>query len=166
MTAGRPKPRGWLGAVALAAVLAAASPAFADVEVNPNPVSPGSAVWVNDGYRQLFCPSTDRWAVATSKGFKGDSIKLTRQDSHHALVGMGWAVDRPGTYGVSIKCASGKSSGPHAETLVVSARGAARTGDGASLISSGSGEAAGLALLGGAVAIGAVAVRRKVKADR
>ena len=152
--------------IATGALVAAASPAFADVEVNPNPVSPGGAVWVNDGFRDLFCPSGDTWAIAKSEGFKGDTIKLTREDHHHALTGMGWAKDRPGTYGVSITCASGKHSGEDDETLVVSAKGSAHTGDGASVIGSGAGEATGLALLGGALAVGAVVVRRKIKADR
>jgi hypothetical protein len=166
--------------IATGALVVSAGPAFADVEVNPNPVSPGGAVWVNDGYRDLLCPSSDTWAIAKSEGFKDDTIKLTRDDSdhnkwtrdddHHALSGMGWAVDRPGTYDVSITCASDKSSDKSRDhdhyTLVVSARGSAHTGDGASLISSGTGDAAGLALLGGALAVGAVVVRRKIKADR
>lgn len=151
-------------ALAAGALVVAANPAFAAVEVDPNPVAPGGTVTVNDGFGSMLCPETDPWATADSKGFVGDSIKLTR--GTHSLVGTGKAVWKPGTYPVSITCASGGSSGRGTFNLVVSARGAARTGDGASILGSGSNEAAGIAVLGAALAVGAVAVRRKVKADR
>jgi len=150
--------------LATGALVVAASPAFAAVEVNPNPVAPGGTVTVDDGFGSMLCPKSDTWATANSNGFQGNSIKLTR--GTHTLVGSGKAVWKPGVYPVSITCASGVSSGPGTYNLVVSARGAARTGDGASILGSGTNEAAGIALLGGALAVGAVVVRRKVKADR
>ena len=152
--------------IATGALAAAASPAFASVEVNPNPVSPGGAVWVHDSFRDMACPSTDTWAIAKSEGFKGDTIKLTRDDNDEKLTGSGWAIERPGSYSVKIFCASGKPVDQDDYTLVISAKGAPHTGDGASILGSGTGEGTGLALLGGALAIGAVVVRRKVKADR
>jgi len=153
-------------AIATGALVATASPAFAAYGGgNPPPVSPGSSVWITDGFHDSFCPSSDTWAVAKSEGFKGD-IKLTRSGSFHGLSGRGLAADMPGSYDVSITCSSGKSSDPDFETLVVSAKGAAHTGDGASLLGSGTGEGAGLAMLGGALAVGTVVVRRKIKTNR
>lgn len=147
------------------ALVAAASPAFADYgDNNPRPVSPGSVVWINDGFHDEFCPSSDTWAIAKSEGFKED-IRLTRSDNFHGLSGKGSAIEIPGSYDVSVTCASGKSSDPNFETLVVSAEGAAHTGDGASLLGSRTGDAVGLALLGGALAVSVVVVRRKIKAD-
>lgn len=152
--------------IATGALVAAASPAFAAYgDGNPPPVAPGSNVWITDGFTDSFCPSSDASAVAKSEGFK-DDIKLTRDGSFHGLSGKGWAVEMPGSYAVSITCASGKSSGPDFQSLVVSPKGAAHTGDGASLLGSGSGEAAGVALLSGALVVGAVVMRRKAKADR
>ena len=155
-----------IAAVALAtgALVIAAGPAFASVEVNPNPAAPGASVSVDDGFGSLLCPSTDKTAVATSNGFVGGSINLTR--GTHALVGTGTAVSTPGTYQVAITCASGTSSGPGTYNLVIAANGGAKTGDGASLLGSGTSEAAGVALLGGALGVGALAVRRKAKAGR
>jgi hypothetical protein len=150
--------------LAAGVLVVAANPAFAAVEVDPNPVAPGETVTVNDGFGSMLCPKTDTWGTADSSGFVGGSIKLTR--GTHSLVGTGKAVWKPGTYPVSITCASGGSSDPGTFNLVVSARGAARTGGGASILGSGGDEAAGIGLLGGALAVGTVVVRRKVKADR
>ncbi|MBR7838818.1 hypothetical protein KDL01_36460 [Actinospica durhamensis] len=153
--------------IATGALVAAAGPAFADYGsgsgTNPPPVAPGSYVWITDGFTKSFCPSTDSSAIAKSDGFKG-AITLTRGGSFHGLAGKGFATDTPGSYGVSVTCASGKSSADF-QTLVVSPKGAARTGDGASLLG-GSANTTGLVLLGGAVAVGMVASRRKAKADR
>lgn len=150
--------------LATGALVLAATPAFAAVEVNPNPVAPGGTVTVNDSYGSQLCPSTDKTATANSNGFVGNSITLTRGTT--ALVGTGKAVSTPGSYQVSITCASGTTSGPGTYTLVISANGGAKTGDGASLLDSGTSETAGFALLGGAVAIGALALRRKAKTNR
>jgi hypothetical protein len=149
--------------IATGALVVAASPAFAAVEVDPNPVAPGGTVTVDDGHGALLCPKTDKSAVATSNGFVGGQVALGRGTM--ALVGTGRAVSTPGSYTVSITCASGTSSGPNSYTLVVSA-GGAKTGDGASLLGSGGGEAAGIALLGGALGVGAIVLRRKLKAER
>ena len=148
------------------ALVAAASPAFAAAEpgTNPPPVAPGSSIWITDGFTDSFCPSTDATAVAKSDGFKG-AITLTRGEGFHGLSGKGMAVDTPGSYTVSITCAGGKTSAADLQTLVVSPKGAAHTGDGASFLG-GSTDTAGLALLGGALAIGVVATRRKAKTDR
>ena len=152
--------------IAAGALIASAGPAFAAYGGgNPHPVSPGSSVWINDGFNESFCPSSDTWAVAKSEGFKHD-IKLTRSSNFHGLNGRGPATDTPGSYDISITCSSGESSDPDFQTLVVAAKGAAHTGDGASLLGSGTGEGPGLALLGGALAVGTVVVRRKIKADR
>jgi hypothetical protein len=150
--------------IATGALVAAAGPAFASVEVNPNPVAPGATVSVDDGYGSLLCPSTDKSAVATSNGFAGGKINLTR--GTHALVGTGTAVTAPGTYQVAITCASATSSGPGTYNLVVAANGGAKTGDGASLLGSGTSEGAGIALLAGALGVGALALRRKAKTER
>jgi len=152
--------------IATGALVAAAGPAFASYGgTNPHPVAAGSNIWITDGFVTSFCPSTDASAVAKSAGFKSD-ITLTRGEGFHGLSGKGWAVDKPGSYAVSVTCASGKTSGADFQTLVVAPKGAAGTGDGASLLSSGNGEATGIALLGGALAVGAVVARRKAKADR
>lgn len=105
-------------------------------------------------------------AVAKSDGFKTGSVNLTRGGTFKGLAGKGFAVDKPGSYEVSVTCASGKTSAADFQTLVVSPKGAAATGDGASLLGSGTNEATGLALLGGALALGTVVVRRKAKAER
>jgi hypothetical protein len=144
------------------ALAAAASPAFADGSTNPPPVTPGSNVWITDGYTDSFCPTSDSSAIATSDGFK-NAITLTRGGGFHGLAGKGWAVDTPGSYGVSITCAGGKSSGAGFQTLVVSPKGAAHTGDGASLLG-GTADTVGVVLLGGALGVGVLASRRKAKA--
>lgn len=153
--------------IATGALVVAASPAFAASADygNPPAVDPGSNVWITDGFIDSFCPSSDTSAVAKSEGFK-DDIKLSRDGSFHGLSGHGWAVDMPGTYAISITCASGKDSGADFQSLVVSPKGSAHTGDGASLLGSGSGEAGGVALLSGALVVGAVVMRRKAKAER
>ena len=152
-------------AVATGALLVTASPAFAGVEVNPNPVKPGGSVTVNDSFGSQLCPTTDKTATATSNGFVGGSISMTRGTM--ALVGSGKAVSKPGTYMVSITCASGLSSGPGTYNLVVAPRGGARTGDGASMAGVG-GENAGIAMLAGAgvLGLGALALRRRANAGR
>ena len=150
--------------IATGALVATAGPAFADYgSTNPPPVAPGSNVWITDGFTDSFCPSSDSSAIAKSDGFK-DAITLTRGGSFHGLAGKGWASDTPGSYDVSITCASGKTSAPDFQTLVVSPKGAAHTGDGASLLG-GPADTAGLVLLGGALAVGMVVSRRKAKAD-
>lgn len=133
---------------------------------NPHPVAPGSSIWITDGFTESFCPSSDMSAVAKSDGFKNGSIDLTRGGTFKGLAGKGDAVDKPGSYAVSVTCASGKTSAANFQTLVVSPKGAAATGDGASILGSGANDATGLALLGGALALGTVVVRRKAKAER
>jgi hypothetical protein len=151
--------------LATGALVATAGPAFAAYGgTNPPPVAPGSSIWITDGFTDSFCPSTDASAVAKSDGFTG-AITLTRGKGFHGLSGKGTAVDTPGSYAISITCASGKTSAADMQTLVVSPKGAAHTGDGASFLG-GSADTAGLALLGGALALGMVATRRKAKSER
>lgn len=147
--------------IAAGAMVAVAGPAFGQTEVNPNPVAPGGAVTVDDGYGSLFCPAADKTATATSNGFAGGSITLTRGTK--ALVGSGKAVTTPGTYNVSITCASGLSTGPGAYNLTVAPAGPVRTGDGASMMKGG-GELGGIAALAGAAGIGVFVLRRKAGA--
>jgi hypothetical protein len=147
--------------IAAGAMVAGAGPAFAQTEVNPNPVVPGGAVTVDDGYGSLFCPASDTTATASSNGFVGGSITLTRGTK--ALVGSGKAVTTPGTYDVSITCASKLSTGPRSYFLTVSPAGPIKTGDGASMMKGG-GELGGIAALAGAAGLGAFMLRRKAGA--
>jgi hypothetical protein len=64
---------------------------------------------------------------------------------------------RPGTYKVTVTCSGKAFTG----WLVVAPRGAARTGDGASMLSSGGNVAAGTALAAAGLGVGLVAVRRR-----
>ena len=151
-------PRIAATALAAGALVAVAGPAFAGVEVNPNPVAPGGTVTVNDGLGARLCPDADKAATASSNGFAGGSITLTR--GTQTLIGSGTAVSTPGTYQVSITCAGGTSSGPNTYNLVVSPQGPAATGDGASIMGSANGEFTALVTLVGAAGLGVIAWRR------
>lgn len=48
----------------------------------------GDSVWITDGFRDSFCPSSDTWAVSKCEGFK-DDIRLTNSGDFHGLSGVG-----------------------------------------------------------------------------
>jgi hypothetical protein len=137
-------------ALAGGSVAEAASSGLGVVSVQPNPASPGSTVWVWDGDQ---CAGTS--GTATSKAFTSPAM-LGQLDN---MLGGSTTVARvtPGTYRVTVTC-SGKS---FTGWLVVAPRGAARTGDGASMLSSGGNVAAGTALAAAGLGVGLVAVRRR-----
>lgn len=143
------------------------------IVIDPNPVAAGHTLRVSDGYdHHLICKPGTKHATVWSDGFKDGEIELTRHDrddgeDHDALVGYGWAVQRPGWYNVKLTC-DGDSQPSGFGKLHVVPRGA-DTGDGASILAggaSGTQSALGFGLLGSAAGVGAFALRRKLKANR
>jgi hypothetical protein len=67
---------------------------------------------------------------------------------------------------VTITCGTMTLTGSVTVATGTTPIGGAKTGDGASILGSGTNDAAGIALLGGALGLGAMAVRRKAKAGR
>ena len=138
-------------ALASGSVAEAASSGLGVVSVQPNPARPGSTVWVWDGDQ---CAGTT--GTATSKAFAAPASLAPLDNMLGGSTKVAWV--RPGSYAVTISC-SGKS---YTGWVVVAPKGAPRTGDGASLISSGSnGVVEGTALAAAGLGIGAFALRRR-----
>jgi hypothetical protein len=120
------------------------------VSVQPNPVAPGSTVWVWDGDQ---CAGTT--GTATSKAFTAPAALGQLDNMLGGSTKVGWVG--PGNYAVTVSC-SGKT---YTGWVVVAPKGAPRTGDGASIISSGGNVAAGSALAAAGLGVGALALRRR-----
>lgn len=129
---------------------AAGSSGLGVVSVQPNPASPGSTVWVWDGDQCAGTSGSASSAAFTAPASLGQLNNMLGGSTMVAKV-------KPGTYKVTVSC-SGKS---FTGWLVVAPRGAARTGDGASMLSSGGNMAAGTALAAAGLGVGAFALRRR-----
>jgi len=138
-------------ALASGSVAEAASSGLGVVSVQPNPAWPGSTVWVWDGDQ---CAGTT--GTATSKAFAAPASLAPLDSMLGGSTKVGWV--RPGSYAVTISCSGKKYTG----WVVVAPKGAPRTGDGASMVSSGSnGVVEGTALAAAGLGIGAFALRRR-----
>jgi hypothetical protein len=138
-------------ALASGPIAQAAASGLGKVSVQPNPAAAGSTVWVWDGDQ---CAGTT--GTASSRAFTA-SAKLGQLDG---MLGgstkIAWVS--PGSYAVTISC-SGKA---YTGWVVVAPKGAPHTGDGASLISSGSDNlAVGSVLAAAGLGVGAFAMRRR-----
>jgi hypothetical protein len=154
---------GVLGAAVFAGVCAGGTAAAAvpnPIIIQPNPVAPGGTISVFDGGNCDF-PSTGTVTFQTGSG-PGIPV-ITIGPLQNMIGGTGQVPSNvpPGNYQVSLTCTvngTNRREGPFNGTLVVKAgasngvnpTGGAKTGDGASLRASGSGEnlAEGLALVG------------------
>jgi len=130
---------------------AASSSGLGVVSVQPNPAKPSSTVWVWDGDQ---CAGTT--GTATSKAFAAPATLGQLDNMLGGSTKVAWV--RPGNYAVTVWC-SGKS---YTGWVTVAPKGAPRTGDGASMISSGStGVVEGTALAAAGLGVGAFALRRR-----
>jgi hypothetical protein len=130
---------------------AATSSGLGKVSVQPNPAAAGSTVWVWDGDQ---CAGTT--GTATSKAFTAPASLGQLDSMLGGSTKIAWV--RPGSYAVTISC-SGKT---YTGWVVVAPKGAPHTGDGASMISSGSDNlVAGTALAAAGLGVGAFALRRR-----
>ena len=132
-----------------AAPMAQAAPG--DTTITPNPATAGSTV-------NIFNRScTTSSGTATSAAFTAPASLGPGADV--ALAGEATISSNvsPGTFTVTISCGSQTFS----SSITIVPSGAPHTGDGASLMNSGAGQATGLALIGGAVGLGALALRRR-----
>ena len=129
---------------------AASSSGLGVVSVQPNPVTPGSTVWVWDGDQ---CAGTT--GTATSKAFSSPAALGQLDNMLGGSTKVGWV--RPGSYAVTVSCSGRTYTG----WVVVAPKGAPRTGDGASMISSGGNVAAGTALAAAGLGVGVLALRRR-----
>ena len=149
------------GLVVLGGATAAQAASSGNVSVQPGSVAPGGQVSVYG----LSCTATT--GTATSSAFSAP-ISLSMLANSTGGVGNVSASAKPGTYPVTVTCGSMKLTGSITVTGsgTVIPHGGAKTGDGASLVGSGTNEAAGLALVAGALGVGAFALRRKAKSGR
>ena len=137
-------------ALAGGSVAEAASSGLGVVFVQPNAAAPGSTVWVWDGDQ---CAGTT--GTATSKAF---TAPASLSPLHSMLGGSTMVAKVPaGNYAVTVSC-SGKM---YTGWLVVAPKGAARTGDGASIGASGGNVATGTALAAAGLGVGVYALRRR-----
>jgi hypothetical protein len=149
-----------LAATAAAGVVAltgagAAQAATSSVVVQPGTAMAGAQVSV---YGTACTAST---GTATSNAFAAP-IPLSMLSNSTGGVGNIAAGAKPGTYSVMVTCGSQSFTG----SVMVAPNGGAKTGDGASLVGGGT-STTGLALLGGAGALGlAVLARRRAGANR
>jgi hypothetical protein len=143
----------------LGGATAAQAAASGNVSVQPGSVAPGGQVSVYG----LSCTATT--GTATSSAFSAP-ISLSMLANSTGGVGNVSASAKPGTYPVTVTCGSMKLSGWITVTGTTVPHGGAKTGDGASLVGSGTSETAGLALVAGALGVGAFALRRKAKSER
>jgi hypothetical protein len=142
------------------ATAAQAAASSGNVSVQPGVVAPGGQVSVYG----LSCTATT--GTATSSAFAAP-ISLSMLANSTGGVGNVSASAKPGTYPVTVTCGTMTLTGSiTVSSSTVIPHGGAKTGDGASLIGSGTNEAAGLALVAGAVGVGALALRRKAKTER
>jgi hypothetical protein len=137
-------------ALAGGSVAEAADSGLGVVSVQPNPAAPGSTVWVWDGDQ---CAGTS--GTATSKAFTAPA----QLSPLHDMLGGSTKVAKvwPGNYQVTVTCSGKTFTG----WVVVAPRGAAHTGDGASLLTSGGNLAAGTTLAAAGLGLGYVALRRR-----
>jgi hypothetical protein len=147
------------GLVVLGGATAAQAASSGNVSVQPGSVAPGGQVSVYG----LSCTATT--GTATSSAFSAP-ISLSMLANSTGGVGNVSASAKPGTYPVTVTCGSMKLSGWITVTGTTIPHGGAKTGDGASLVGSGTSETAGLALVAGALGVGAFALRRKAKSER
>jgi hypothetical protein len=148
------------GLVVLGGASAAqAATASGSVSVQPGSVAPGGQVSVYG----LSCTATT--GTATSSAFSAP-ISLAMLANSTGGVGTVSTSAKPGSYPVNVTCGSMKLTGWITVTGTTVPNGGAKTGDGASLIGSGTNEAAGLALIAGALGVGVFTLRRKAKSER
>jgi hypothetical protein len=140
-------------AVATLALVAApiAQAATSDTSITPNPATAGSTVNI---FNRSCTAST---GTATSAAFTAPASLGPGADVPLAGEATISKSAAPGTFVVTISC--GSQTFTSSITIVPS--GAPHTGDGASLIGSGAGQATGMAMIGGAVGLGALALRRR-----
>jgi hypothetical protein len=132
-----------------AAPIAQAAPG--DTTITPNPATPGSTV-------NIFNRScTASSGTASSAAFTATATLGPGADVPLAGEAMVSKSAKPGTFKVTISCGTQTFT----TTLTVVPAGAPHTGDGASLLTSGAGQATGAAMIGGAVGLGALALRRR-----
>jgi hypothetical protein len=142
------------------ATAAQAAAGSGNVSVQPGIAAPGGQVSVYG----LSCTATT--GTATSSAFAAP-ISLSMLANSTGGVGNVSASAKPGTYPVTVTCGTMKLTGSITVSgTTVVPHGGAKTGDGASLIGSGTNETAGLALIAGALGVGAFALRRKAKTER
>lgn len=137
----------------------AAQAAAGNVSVQPGSAAPGGQVSVYG----LSCTATT--GTATSSAFAAP-ISLSMLSNSTGGVGNVSASAKPGTYPVTVTCGSMTLTGSITVTGSTVPHGGAKTGDGASLLGSGTGDTAGLAMVAGALGLGAIALRRKAKTER
>jgi hypothetical protein len=147
------------GLVVLAGAGAAQAAASGNVSVQPGSLTPGGQVSVYG----LSCTAST--GTATSAAFAAP-ISLSMLSNSTGGVGNVSASAKPGTYPVTVTCGSMTLTGSITVTGSTVPHGGAKTGDGASLLGSGTGDTAGLAMVAGALGLGAIALRRKAKTER
>jgi hypothetical protein len=135
----------------LALAAAPIAQAASDTTITPNPATAGSTVNIFN----RSCTATS--GTASSAAFAAPASLGPGADVPLAGEAMVSKSVSPGTFTVTITCGSQTFT----SSLTIVPTGAPVTGDGASLINSGPAQATGLAMLGGAVGIGAVALRRR-----
>ena len=137
----------------------AAQAASGDVSVQPGSAAPGGQVSV------YGLPCTASAGTATSSAFSAP-ISLSMLSNSTGGVGNVSTAAQPGTYPVTVTCGSMTLTGSITVTGSTIPNGGAKTGDGSSLVGSGTGETAGVALIAGALGVGAFTLRRKAKTKR
>ena len=147
------------GLVVLGGAGAAHAATSGNVSVQPGSLAPGGQVSVYG----LSCTAST--GTATSTAFAAP-ISLSMLSNSTGGVGNISASAKPGTYPVTVTCGSMTLTGSITVTGSTVPHGGAKTGDGASLLGSGTTDTAGLAMLAGALGLGAIALRRKAKTER
>lgn len=147
------------GLVVLGGAGAAQAATSGNVSVQPGSLAPGGQVSVYG----LSCTAST--GTATSTAFAAP-ISLSMLSNSTGGVGNVSASAKPGTYPVTVTCGSMTLTGSITVTGSTVPHGGAKTGDGASLLGSGTTDTAGLAMLAGALGLGAIALRRKAKTER
>ena len=128
-----------------------AQAATSDTSITPNPATAGSTVNIfNRSCTASSGTATSSVFTAPASLGPGADVPLAGQTTISKSAS-------PGTFAVTISCGSQTFS----SSITIVPSGAPHTGDGASLMNSGAGQATGLALIGGAVGLGALALRRR-----